>query len=141
METREKIAWGLQLVLIILAACGGLWLLVVWPDTEPTTTVEYVDRVVTEVVTKTVEVKIPVYIEVCSEAEPALESAPEPTSAPVVPTAVPQPVCDCSYNRYNCEDFGTHQAAQACFEYCGGLSNDIHRLDGDGDGSACESLP
>ncbi|MCK4524822.1 MAG: excalibur calcium-binding domain-containing protein [Candidatus Andersenbacteria bacterium] len=27
------------------------------------------------------------------------------------------------------------------YEYCGGLKNDIHRLDRDKDGSACESLP
>jgi len=47
----------------------------------------------------------------------------------------------CSYNAYNCGDFSTHAEAQAAFEYCGGVSNDIHRLDGDNDGSACESLP
>jgi len=47
----------------------------------------------------------------------------------------------CSYNAYNCADFSTHAQAQAVFEYCGGISNDIHRLDGDYDGLACESLP
>ncbi|NOQ68408.1 hypothetical protein GQ568_03125 [Patescibacteria group bacterium] len=26
------------------------------------------------------------------------------------------------------------------YEYCGGLENDIHRLDRDKDGSVCESL-
>jgi micrococcal nuclease len=51
-------------------------------------------------------------------------------------------VCDCSYNRYNCKDFATHADAQACFDYCWGQRGfDVHRLDGDGDGSACESLP
>jgi endonuclease YncB( thermonuclease family) len=47
----------------------------------------------------------------------------------------------CSSNTYNCDDFLTHAEAQAVFEVCGGLDNDIHYLDGDGDGSACESLP
>ena len=30
--------------------------------------------------------------------------------------------------------------AQEVFEYCGGVGNDIHRLDADGNGLACESL-
>lgn len=47
----------------------------------------------------------------------------------------------CSYNAYNCSDFATHAEAQATYEYCGGINNDIHGLDRDKDGSACESLP
>ncbi len=47
----------------------------------------------------------------------------------------------CSYNAYNCDDFNTHSEAQDVFEACGGLNNDIHWLDGDGDGIACEWLP
>lgn len=47
----------------------------------------------------------------------------------------------CSYNAYNCSDFATHTEAQEVFEYCGGVNNDIHKLDGDNDGIACESLP
>jgi len=46
----------------------------------------------------------------------------------------------CSTNVYNCGDFNSHSEAQYVFEYCGGLSNDIHRMDGDNDGIACESL-
>jgi len=46
----------------------------------------------------------------------------------------------CSTNVYNCDDFNSHSEAQYVFEYCGGLSNDIHRLDGDNDGIACEGL-
>jgi hypothetical protein len=66
-----------------------------------------------------------------------------PTTAPPPPTSPPPaPVCDCSGNIYNCGDFGTHAAAQACYEYCLSLGvGDIHRLDGDNDGVACESLP
>lgn len=68
-----------------------------------------------------------------------------PTSTP--PTSTPKPqtnnaICDCSANIYNCGDFSTHNEAQACFEYCGGINNDVHKLDGnDNDGLACESLP
>ena len=51
-----------------------------------------------------------------------------------------QEVCDCSSNIYNCDDFSTHSEAQSCFEYCGGIDNDIHWLDGDDDGVACEGL-
>lgn len=47
----------------------------------------------------------------------------------------------CSYNNYNCSDFATHREAQRVYEACGGVSNDVHRLDRDKDGSACETLP
>ncbi len=47
---------------------------------------------------------------------------------------------ECSYDKYNCGDFNTHNEAQSIYEACGGTSNDIHGLDGDGDGEACESL-
>lgn len=50
-------------------------------------------------------------------------------------------VCDCSGDIYNCSSFETHKEAQACFLYCGGTNNDIHRLDRDNDGSVCESKP
>ena len=48
---------------------------------------------------------------------------------------------ECSSNVYDCKDFATQAEAQIVFEYCGGSANDIHHLDGDGDGVACESLP
>jgi len=47
----------------------------------------------------------------------------------------------CSYNAYNCDDFSTQNEAQAVYEACGGLSRDIHGLDRDKDGTACDSLP
>lgn len=47
---------------------------------------------------------------------------------------------DCSENIYNCDDFDTQAEAQEMFELCGGISNDIHQLDKDGDGVVCESL-
>ncbi|MEA2020534.1 MAG: excalibur calcium-binding domain-containing protein [Patescibacteria group bacterium] len=42
---------------------------------------------------------------------------------------------------YNCSDFETQQEAQRFFERLGGTENDVHRLDGDNDGIACEALP
>jgi endonuclease YncB( thermonuclease family) len=50
--------------------------------------------------------------------------------------------CLCQGNRYNCADFETQAAAQACFDYCREeTGEDVHRLDGGDDGVACESLP
>ncbi|MDP3965603.1 MAG: thermonuclease family protein [bacterium] len=58
----------------------------------------------------------------------------------------------CSSNAYDCTDFSTQAEAQYVFELCGlpaapdaaqagGDQNDIHKLDRDGDGKVCESLP
>ncbi len=41
----------------------------------------------------------------------------------------------------DCSDFETQAEAQAFFEAAGGPARDPHRLDADGDGEACESLP
>lgn len=51
--------------------------------------------------------------------------------------------CTCGRNRYNCPDFETQTAAQACYDYCWEeTGGDVHRLDGgNNDGVACESLP
>jgi len=60
--------------------------------------------------------------------------------------AVPPPATagggyECSRNAYNCSDFKTQTEAQSAFESCGGSSNDVHKLDSDGDGKVCEGLP
>jgi micrococcal nuclease len=41
----------------------------------------------------------------------------------------------------DCSDFTTHQAAQDFFIAQGGPGSDPHKLDSDGDGLVCESLP
>lgn len=52
------------------------------------------------------------------------------------------PACSCNGNLYNCSDFSTRSSAQACFDYCNTTGyGDVHRLDHDQDGSACENLP
>jgi Excalibur calcium-binding domain len=47
----------------------------------------------------------------------------------------------CWVNRYDCSDFATQAEAQEVFWACGGRQNDVHRLDADRDGWACEMLP
>jgi hypothetical protein len=42
----------------------------------------------------------------------------------------------CSYNKYNCADFNSQEEAQQIFEEC---ETDVHDLDRDDDGVACES--
>lgn len=46
---------------------------------------------------------------------------------------------NCESNIYNCDDFLTQEEAQEVYEECG-IENDIHQLDRDGNGLACESL-
>ena len=65
----------------------------------------------------------------------SLPGAPAP-----VPTATPQPI-ENEFEDRNCSDFGTWQEAQDFFLSEGGPSHDPHRLDRNGDGVACESLP
>lgn len=49
---------------------------------------------------------------------------------------------ECSSNIYECSDFQTHAEAQKVFEKCKSEGKkDIHKLDSDGDGFVCETLP
>ena len=77
-------------------------------------------------------------------AVPTFTPTPVATSTPTVaptPTSAIQ-LWDCSANVYNCSDFSTHAEAQEVFEYCfEQVGFDVHRLDADNDGIACESLP
>ena len=80
---------------------------------------------------------------------PPAQSTPIP--APTVPpseTPTPSPQTAPLDTKYdpdgpdrNCPDFDTWAAAQAFYEAAGGPDSDPHRLDGNGDGVACESLP
>lgn len=50
--------------------------------------------------------------------------------------------CDCDRNLYDCRDFSAQDEAQTCFDYCRETTGeDVHHLDGGGDGLVCESLP
>jgi len=44
-------------------------------------------------------------------------------------------------DEYNCDDFGSQPEAQTFYDKVGGVGNDVNRLDGDKDGTACEALP
>jgi endonuclease YncB( thermonuclease family) len=51
-------------------------------------------------------------------------------------------VCECGYNAYNCNDFSSRAEAQACFDYCKAQgAGDVHLMDGNSNGLACENLP
>ncbi|HYE22966.1 MAG TPA: thermonuclease family protein [Candidatus Paceibacterota bacterium] len=44
----------------------------------------------------------------------------------------------CAVNSYNCSDFENKAQAQNIYLACGGLQADVHKLDADRDGEACE---
>lgn len=75
---------------------------------------------------------------------PTVTSTPTKTPTPKA-TATKSPPANCStcaYDAYNCADFSTQAQAQACYDYCmAQVGYDVHRLDADNDGEACESLP
>lgn len=58
-----------------------------------------------------------------------------------LPTMTPTPNnSDCSRDIYKCGDFSSREEAQVVFDYCmNQVGSDIHRLDGNNDGIACES--
>ncbi len=87
------------------------------------------------------EVKTDIKIETAVEPEAEAEPEPEPEAEEPEEIAPPASGVICSHNAYNCSDFSTHAEAQRVFEACGGVGSDIHRLDGNKDGAACESLP
>ena len=68
------------------------------------------------------------------------QKAVEGMSIPFTEVTLPGREIICSHNVYNCSDFSSHAEAQGVFEHCGGASNDIHHLDADKNGLACESL-
>lgn len=48
-------------------------------------------------------------------------------------------LCGCDANYYNCDNFPTQEDAQECYDLCNCLGKgDLHELDRDNDGLACE---
>ena len=82
---------------------------------------------------------------------PTTTPTPLPTETPVAadtptptPTSLEQPVCDCSGDTYDClgNIFANRAESQRCFEYCFRKTGlDIHLLDPNLNGLACENLP
>jgi hypothetical protein len=70
---------------------------------------------------------------------------PRPTSTPwPTSTTGSSLAAECPCNRgnvLNCPAFSSQPQAQACYLKCGGLSHDVHGLDHDKDGVACEDTP
>lgn len=65
-----------------------------------------------------------------------------PTATATATSAAPGNCTICTSDVYNCSDFSTQAEAQACHDYCfTQVGSDVHNLDSDGDGEACESLP
>lgn len=69
----------------------------------------------------------------------------QPLTTPIpTPTSLAEPVCACDTPTYSCvsADFPNRQAAQLCFEYCFRIRGfDVHTLDPNFNGQACENLP
>jgi hypothetical protein len=82
---------------------------------------------------------------------PTVTPTPSPTATPLgsatpspTPTSLDQPVCDCSSDTLDClgNIFANRAQAQQCFEYCFRQTGlDIHLLDPNLNGMACENLP
>ncbi len=108
---------------------------------------------------QTIPQSINIYLPIVAHIVPTVTPVPTitPTNTPL-PTATtaplatvtptPQPTATealrfiCDHDAYNCSNFSTQAAAQEVFNYCAERGfGDIHRLDFDGNGVACESLP
>ena len=78
-----------------------------------------------------------------SVAQIGIWGAPPPTATLVAQASSPSSgACNCSYNQYNCSDgsFSSKSQAQSCYDYCKSITGwDVHDLDRDNDGLACES--
>jgi len=76
---------------------------------------------------------------------PTATQTPQPTATTVTlptPTATSALLYICDHDAYNCSDFNTQAEAQTVFDYCAVRGfGDIHKLDQNNDGEACESLP
>ena len=78
----------------------------------------------------------------CESLPGAPKDDPEPGDSDSQPTPSPSPSSgENEFVDRNCGDFDSWQEAQDFYEAEGGPSEDPHRLDRDGDGTACESLP
>lgn len=76
-----------------------------------------------------------------STQTPTATSTATATATATETDVVPGP-CRCNADVRNCSDFNTQPEAQACMQFCISQGQgDIHNLDGDANGKACESLP
>ncbi|MCK5510350.1 excalibur calcium-binding domain-containing protein [Candidatus Parcubacteria bacterium] len=67
----------------------------------------------------------------CAAEQISEQTIPKPTKI--------KTVCSCRSDRYNCADFKTRHKARELYECCiKKVGYDVHNLDGDSDGIACE---
>lgn len=82
----------------------------------------------------TATLELPTLVPTLQPPTPTLLIYNSPTIGPAAA------VCPCSGDTLNCSDFAGHNSAQACYNYCVSIGvGDIHNLDRDGNGLACES--
>ncbi len=125
---------GLLALLILLVIIGAL---IGGPDTtkQPESTVfEETTVVLEKTIERTVEVAVPTPKPAPKEPEP--KEAPTPTPPPSPTPEEPKQAPAILTGDVDCGDFATQAEAQAYL-----LPGDPHRLDADGDGQACDSLP
>ena len=66
----------------------------------------------------------------CATSQASIQAIAEPKT---------KTVCSCRTDRYNCADFETRRKARELYECCiKKVGYDVHNLDGDSDGIACE---
>ena len=67
----------------------------------------------------------------CAAGQVSEQTIPKPTKT--------KTVCSCRSDRYNCADIETRRKAREKYECCMlKVGYDVHNLDGDSDGIACE---
>lgn len=154
-------------VLAVIAIIGGLILLGFLTITivnQEYSRIAYMTRAVIKeralannAATREVQMRTPTRLPPWIEFDPTFTRTPfiQPTSKPtwtLEPTNTmfvmkkrppanysPAAVCSCKGDQYDCKDFPNQNSAQACAYYCyQQTKRDIHNLDGDNDGLACE---
>ena len=93
-------------------------------------------RVVTERQVPAARLSLPGAVALPQAQPPSVSTKPPPVGPPTTPSSY-----DPNGPDRDCSDFATHAEAQAFFIAAGGPYQDPHRLDRDGNGSACEGLP
>lgn len=126
---------------VIVAESGGVLLPTATASTTPTeeaTATQTATATVTEGPSATPTVTRTPTATTTQTATPTITATPTATA-----TKSPPANCStCAYDAYNCSDFSTQAQAQDCHDYCmAQVGYDVHGLDADGDGEACESLP
>jgi len=141
------------LIVALVAACGGTVPSAVQPEATAAPTQPRSTPAATARATPTPTLKVTPAPTVKPTAAPTAKPTPAPTPKPTVkptPKPTPKPTAAAGYytppgwngsSDLDCGDFDTHAHAQSFFIGQGGPDSDSHRLDSDGDGIACESLP